>query len=138
MNDRMHVKAMAIGGNPAVQPNGVSAAQLTSPDGLTHVHEFEGSLMLAELQTDPHNHRFAGVTGPVIVVTGGHVHSVFTRTDFFDDHYHFIDSTTGLPIPVGNGKHVHFVSGTTTEADDHTHDFQVTLLIENPLEVDEV
>lgn len=99
-----------------------------------HTHEFQGSTTLAEIEVEPHNHRFAGVTGPEIDVPGGHVHSVLTRTDGFDDHYHFIDKTTSLQIPVGDGKHVHFVSGTTTEADDHVHEFRIATLIENALQ----
>ena len=31
-------------------------------DVQTHVHEVLGSVRLAELGEDPHNHRFAGVT----------------------------------------------------------------------------
>ncbi|PSM00899.1 hypothetical protein C6C12_11410 [Clostridium botulinum] len=29
----------------------------------THVHEFLDSTRLSEIQTEPHNHRFAGVSG---------------------------------------------------------------------------
>ncbi len=100
---------------------------------LTHTHEFEGSTKLAELQEDPHNHRFAGVTGPEIEVPGGHIHKVFTRTDFFDNHFHILIRNTGLQKPVGNGKHVHFVKGMTEEADGHRHEFQFATLIEDPL-----
>lgn len=100
---------------------------------LRHVHEFEGSVELAELTEDPHNHRFAGVTGQAIIVTGGHVHEVFTRTDFYEDHFHFVDSVTELPTFLQNGKHVHLVTGFTTEAEDHMHEFQVATLLEDPL-----
>jgi hypothetical protein len=58
---------------------------------------------------------------------------VFSRTDFFDNHFHFVIRFTGLQKPVGNGKHVHFVSGMTTEADGHRHEFQFATLIEDPL-----
>lgn len=34
----------------------------------THVHEVLGSVRLAELRKDPHNHRFAGVTEEVMQV----------------------------------------------------------------------
>ena len=61
-----------------------------------HTHEFQGSTTLAEIEVEPHNHRFAGVTGPEIDVPGGHIHSVLTRTDGFDDHYHFIDKASFL------------------------------------------
>lgn len=98
-----------------------------------HVHEFLGSVKLAELGTeDVHNHRFAGVSDEAVMVPGGHVHKLFTRTDFFD-HFHFIDQFTLLPIPVGEGKHVHFASGVTTVRDDHCHEFQVATLLDAPL-----
>lgn len=98
-----------------------------------HVHEFEGSTKLAELEDDPHNHRFAGVSGEEIEVPGGHIHKIFTRTDFFQNHFHFVIRLTGLQIPVGNGKHVHFVMGMTTMQDGHRHQFQFATLIDDPL-----
>ena len=88
----------------------------------SHVHEFLGSTRLAELDEDPHNHRFAGVTGEAICVPGSHVHEIIARTDFFD-HFHVIKVTTGPAIPVGKGRHVHFVCGTTTCNDGHVHKF---------------
>ncbi|HWR09231.1 YmaF family protein [Sporomusa sp.] len=100
---------------------------------LTHVHEFLGSTKLAELEEDPHNHRFAGVSDEVIPVGNNHVHEIFTRTDFYEDHFHKICIRTGLAIFVGNGKHVHFVDGTTTEAEDHVHDFVFATLIQDPI-----
>ncbi|MDF2505440.1 YmaF family protein [Clostridium sp.] len=99
----------------------------------THDHEFLGSTMLAELEEDPHNHRFAGVSGPAIQVTGGHVHKIKARTDFYENHYHEIVATSGLPIDVGNGRHVHFVEAETTEEDDHYHNLIFATLIENPI-----
>ena len=111
------------------------------PEKQKHVHEFQGSVKLAEFDEDVHNHRFAGVSGEAIKVPGGHIHKIFTRTDFFD-HFHFINKFTGLAIPVDidkeNGKkvvekHVHFVEGLTTENDGHMHQFEVATLIESPL-----
>lgn len=98
-----------------------------------HDHEFLGSTRLAELEEDPHNHRFAGVSGPAIKVPGGHVHVVQSRTDFYEDHFHVFRATSGLQIPVGDGRHVHFVEATTNEVDDHTHNLIFATLIENPI-----
>ncbi|ABS40050.1 YmaF family protein [Clostridium botulinum] len=98
----------------------------------THVHEFLGSTRLAEIQTEPHNHRFAGVSGEAIRRGNSHVHKIKTNTDFFD-HFHMIDVTTGPAIPVGNGRHVHFVSGVTTLNDGHRHEFIFATLIEAPI-----
>lgn len=100
---------------------------------LTHVHEFLGSTKLAELEEDPHNHRFAGVSDEVIPVGDSHVHDIFTRTDFYEDHFHEICIRTCPAICVGDGKHVHFVDGTTTEAEDHVHDFVFATLIQDPI-----
>lgn len=100
---------------------------------LTHVHEFEGSVRLAELQEDPHNHRFAGVSGQVIPIPGSHVHKLETRTDFYEDHFHLVCVTTGPAVNVGGGRHVHFVSADTTIAEDHQHAFIVATLIQNPI-----
>ena len=98
----------------------------------THVHEFLGSTRLAELEEDPHNHRFAGVSGQAICAPGGHIHLIKTATDFFD-HFHLINVRTGPPIPVGEGRHVHFVFGTTTLVDGHVHEFIFATLIEAPI-----
>jgi hypothetical protein len=98
----------------------------------THDHEFLGSTRLAELEDDPHNHRFAGVSGPEIKVPGGHIHMVSSRTDFFD-HFHEFTARTGLQKPVGDGRHVHFVEATTTENDGHTHDLIFATLIDAPI-----
>ena len=98
-----------------------------------HDHEFLGSTKLAELEEDPHNHRFAGVSGPAIKVPGGHVHVVQSRTDFYEDHFHVFKATSGLQIPVEDGRHVHFVETTTNEVDGHTHDLIFATLIENPI-----
>ncbi len=110
----------------------------TSPDCCcekqTHVHEFLGSTHIAEEKSDPHNHRFAGISGEVIPIKGGkHIHEIVTKTDFYEDHFHKIIVRSHPAIPVGNGKHVHFVCGTTTEVDNHEHDFDFATLIENPI-----
>ncbi|MBW9158502.1 YmaF family protein [Clostridium tagluense] len=97
-----------------------------------HDHEFEGSTRLAELEDDPHNHRFAGVSSPAIPVRGGHVHKVKGRTDFFD-HFHEFEATSGLQIPVGDGKHVHFVEAKTSVNDDHFHELIFATLIDAPI-----
>lgn len=103
-------------------------------DELTHVHEFLGSTKLAELEEDPHNHRFAGVSGQVICIGNGkHIHELKTRTDFYEDHFHLICVRTEENIPVGDGRHVHFVSDVTEEAEDHVHNFRVATLIEDPI-----
>ncbi len=98
----------------------------------THVHEFLGSDKFAEQGNDRHNHRFAGVTGPVIPMGNSHVHAILTNTDFFSNHYHGIDVVTGPAINVGNGKHIHLATGTTTLDDGHIHNFIFATLIENP------
>ena len=112
----------------------------------THVHEFEGSTKLAEECSERHNHRFAGVSGEIVKIPGGHVHKVYTRTDFFD-HFHTICRLTCPAIYVEceeeddhnkscnwkEKKHVHFVKGMTTCEDGHKHEFQFATLIESPL-----
>ena len=105
----------------------------TPPPPQTHVHEFLGSVQLAELREDPHNHRFAGVTDQVIPIPGGHVHKLCTRTDFYEDHFHLINDTTGPAIPVGDNRHVHFVTGNTNVEEEHFHEFRFATLIENPI-----
>lgn len=104
-----------------------------------HVHEFVGSVRLAEVGTeDVHNHRIAGVTGQAIPHRGSHIHRIVTRTDFFNDHFHEIQVFTGPAIPVGHGKrHVHFVYAVTRERDGHRHVFILATLIENPIGEDE-
>ncbi|BAU26883.1 YmaF-like protein [Aneurinibacillus soli] len=97
-----------------------------------HTHEFLGSLKLAEMGIDRHNHRFAGVTGQAIPRGRSHVHVISTNTDFFG-HFHQVKIVTGPAIPIGNGKHIHFVKGQTTLVDGHLHRFAFATLIENPL-----
>ena len=102
-------------------------------DTQTHVHEFLGSVKLAEQGNDRHNHRFAGVTSEVIPISGGsHKHVFMVNSDFFD-HHHEVAGETGPAIAVGNGKHVHFATGQTTVDEDHFHNFQFATLIDSPL-----
>lgn len=98
-----------------------------------HVHEVVGSSKIAEIKEDPHNHRFATVSGEEIPMGRGHVHEIKFRTDFYENHFHeFIGRTSGA-IPVGNGRHVHFLKSITTMDDGHKHEFRVATLIENPI-----
>jgi hypothetical protein len=102
----------------------------------THVHEVLGSVRLAELTEDPHNHRFAGITCEVIPVEGGHIHKFHSMTDFYEDHFHLICVRTGLNVKVGEGddaRHVHFIDSATEVVDNHFHEFIVATLIENPI-----
>jgi hypothetical protein len=100
----------------------------------THVHEFLGSTKLAEECEDRHNHRFAGVTSEAIPIRdGGHIHALFTDTDFFVNHHHELAAETGPAIPVGDGKHVHFVKARTTMDDGHFHEVAFATLIEDPI-----
>lgn len=106
------------------------------PKMQTHVHEVLGSVRLAELGEDPHNHRFAGVTEEVKFVPGGHVHKFTTKTDFYEDHFHPIQITTGLQVNVGgcdDSRHVHFIDSKTEVEDGHFHEFIAATLIENPI-----
>jgi len=97
-----------------------------------HVHEVQGSVMIAELQY-PHNHRFATVSGEAIRIYGcDHVHDVYFRTDYFDGHYHGFYGRTGGAIWVGD-RHVHFLEAVTSEDDGHYHEFRVATLIDNPI-----
>ena len=97
-----------------------------------HDHEFEGSTRKAELDEALHNHRFAGVSGPAIVVPGGHIHKVKSRTDFFD-HLHYFEAISGLQVPVGNGSHVHFIKTITSVNDFHSHELVFATLINAPI-----
>ncbi len=99
----------------------------------THVHEIVGSVKLAEEGNDRHNHRFATVSSEVIPISGGgHKHSFYVNTDFFD-HHHEVTGETGPTIMIGNGKHIHFTTGNTTLDDGHFHSFQFATLIDSPL-----
>jgi hypothetical protein len=99
-----------------------------------HVHEIVGSVQIAERGEDPHNHRFATVSGEAIPTTCGknHVHQVRFRTDFYEGHYHEFFGTTCPAVEVGD-RHVHFLESVTTENDGHKHCFRVATLIEDPI-----
>lgn len=102
----------------------------------THVHEVLGSVRIAELGKDPHNHRFAGVTEEVKMVPGGHIHKFITKTDFYEGHFHPICVETGLQVMVGSGsdaRHVHFINEDTEVEDRHFHEFIAATLIDNPI-----
>ena len=101
-----------------------------------HVHELQGSVIIAEREEDPHNHRFCTVTGEAIPCMGNehdHVHEVAFRTDFYEEHFHEFRGITGGAIPVGN-RHVHFIESVTSMDDGHRHTFEAATLIENPIE----
>ncbi len=104
----------------------------------THVHEYEGSTKLFEEGLERHNHRFAGVTGEAITVPGGHVHKIWTRTDYFG-HFHVVCKLSGPAIPVGKPgkgvckKHIHHVAGVTSIDEKHDHQFEFVTQINEPL-----
>jgi hypothetical protein len=97
-----------------------------------HVHEIQGSVQIAEAQEEPHNHRFATVSGEAIGSGINHYHEVKFRTDFFEDHFHEFCGKTSAAIPVGD-RHVHFLESVTTVNDGHRHDFRFATLIDNPI-----
>jgi hypothetical protein len=98
-----------------------------------HVHEISGSVEIAEREEDPHNHRFAAVSGEAIRTgNSDHVHNVKFRTDFYEDHFHEFCGRTGGVIRVGD-RHVHFLKSVTTIVDGHFHEFRVGTLIDNPI-----
>jgi hypothetical protein len=98
----------------------------------THVHEVLGSVQIAEPQEEPHNHRFATVSGEAIPVGSDHYHEVAFRTDFYEDHFHKFCGRTSGAIFVGD-RHVHFLESVTTESDGHRHNFRVATLINDPI-----
>ena len=100
-----------------------------------HVHEIQGSVMIAEAGEDPHNHRFATVSGEAIGNGINHYHEVKFRTDFYEDHFHEFCGVTSAAIIVGD-RHVHFLESVTTENDGHTHNFRFATLIDNPIGID--
>lgn len=102
-------------------------------DEQRHVHELLGSVELPAPPEEPHNHRFATVTGEAILVGGGdHIHEVRFRTDFYEDHFHeFCGRTLGM-VPVGD-RHVHFLSSQTNVVDEHFHDFRAATMINDPI-----
>jgi hypothetical protein len=93
------------------------------------VHEVQGSVKIAEPEEDPHNHRFATVSG--IAIPNGncdHIHEVAFRTDFYEEHNHEFHGKTGGAIKVGD-RHVHFLKSVTTENDRHRHEFRLSTFI---------
>lgn len=101
-----------------------------------HVHEVQGSVEIAEREEDPHNHRFATVSGEAIPCgNNDHVHEVKFRTDFFDEHFHEFCGRTSGAIAVGD-RHVHFIESVTTENDGHKHKFRLGTFIEDPISKD--
>ncbi|HBE86306.1 MAG TPA: hypothetical protein DDW53_14275 [Lachnoclostridium sp.] len=98
----------------------------------SHVHEVLGSVQIAEREEDPHNHRFATVSGEAIPAGMNHFHEVKFRTDFYENHFHEFRGKTSLAIPVGD-RHVHFLESVTEVSDGHFHDFRVATLIEDPI-----
>ena len=102
-----------------------------------HVHEILGSVEIAERQEDPHNHRFATVSGEAIGTGLDHFHEVRFRTDFYENHYHEYRGKTSCAIDVGD-RHVHFLESVTTENDGHRHSFRVATLINDPIADEEM
>ena len=101
-----------------------------------HVHEFTGSVKLAETGDDRHNHRTAGMTSePIYCENGRHYHLIKAQTDSApDDHHHPILVRTGLDIKIrGTNKHVHAIKGATRVVDQHCHNFEFATLTERPL-----
>lgn len=99
-----------------------------------HDHEIVGSVKIAEANKDPHNHRFATVSGQAILLPNGqHIHEIEFITDFYEDHLHTFKGQSGIAIDVGNNRHVHFINSQTTVVDGHFHEFQVAVLINNPI-----
>lgn len=97
-----------------------------------HVHEIQGSVEIAGRQGDPHNHRFATVSGEAIPFGTDHCHEVLFRTDFYEDHFHEFCGKTSGAIQLGN-RHVHCLESVTTENDGHRHQFRVVSLINDPI-----
>ena len=99
-----------------------------------HVHEIVGSVQIAERDTDPHNHRFATVSGEAMPTgNGDHVHEVCFHTDFYENHFHELKGRTGGAFHVGGGRHVHFIEAMTECEDGHFHRFRAASLINDPI-----
>lgn len=97
-----------------------------------HVHEVQGSVEIAERGEDPHNHRFATVSGEAIPIGKDHVHEVKFKTDFYEDHFHEFCGRTSGAIYVGD-RHVHFLESVTTVNDGHKHKFRLSTFIQDPI-----
>ena len=98
-----------------------------------HVHEVQGSVKIAEIPEDPHNHRFATVSGEA-KFTGPttHFHVIKFRTDFYEDHFHEFVGVTTETDDVGD-RHVHFLQSTTKPREGHAHDFRLGTFINDPI-----
>lgn len=105
----------------------------------THVHEVQGSVKIAEIGEDPHNHRFATVSCEVVRNQDGtHFHIVKFRTDFYENHFHEFCGETSNEIDVdhncnSNDRHVHFLESVTTCNDGHRHEFRFATFINDPI-----
>ncbi|MBU3805036.1 MAG: YmaF family protein, partial [Candidatus Cellulosilyticum pullistercoris] len=96
----------------------------------THVHEVQGSVRIAEIGEDPHNHRLATVTCEVRRNPDGtHFHVIKFRTDFYENHFHEFCGETSNEIHVGD-RHVHFLKSVTTCNDGHRHEFRLATFID--------
>lgn len=76
------------------------------------------------------------MTGEAIFVEGGHYHKLWTKTDFYEDHFHPIRVQTDLQVIVGEGedtRHVHFIDSETKIVDEHFHEFIAATLINDPI-----
>ncbi len=103
------------------------------PQKQEHVHEVVGSVVIAEIPQDPHNHRFATVTGEAKKLgNNDHYHEIKFRTDFYEDHYHEFNGRTLGAVTVGD-RHVHFLASETQVSEGHQHDFRLATLINNPI-----
>lgn len=96
-----------------------------------HDHEIQGSVEIAE-PGDPHNHRFATVSGEAIRCGDSHIHEVKFRTDFYEDHFHKFYGKTCPAITVGD-RHVHFLESVTEVSEGHQHEFRLATLINDPI-----
>lgn len=98
-----------------------------------HVHEVQGSIEIAGREDDPHNHRFASVSGEAIrCANGNHFHAVKFRTDFYENHFHEFCVETGGTIYVGD-RYVNFLKSATTVNDNHQHKFRLGTFINDPI-----
>jgi hypothetical protein len=100
-----------------------------------HVHELIGSVRIAEPMEEPHNHRFATITGEAIGNGMNHYHEVRFRTDYYDNHYHIYCGRTCNAVQVGDS-HVHFIEAVTSQDDGHVHEFRAATLIDDPIDDD--
>lgn len=99
----------------------------------THLHEVQGSVMIAEERGDAHNHRFAAISDKAIPVGRcDHVHEVVFRTDSYEGHYHEFSGRTSGAYAVGDG-HVHYLKDDTTSCNGHKHCFKLITHIDNPI-----